>query len=564
MKKFSRSEFFNILTDRSRESSHEVNSSDNIDNEVRLSSLGLDPYKGVWGQDQILHLIRRSLFGVTPADYDYFSNLNLEQCLDVLLTQSPLPAPPVNAYNTSTLIDPYVHYGKTWVLCPVVDEGIYNDKRLHSLKSWWVSLMLDQDRSLSEKMTLFWHNHIAAEFDFINDAVKSYTYATPLRSHSLGNFRKLIYDITISPGMLNYLSGNQSTAAAPNENYGRELQELFTVGKGKGSHYTQGDVVAAARVLTGWNNDKSGVNTIFMAETHDTDDKHFSTFYNNKIIKGRSGQAGKEELDEMLDMIFSVKEAARHTARSLYRWFVYSDINDTIEANIIEPLADILITSKYEIKPVLQALLGSEHFFDRINMACHIKNPADHIIGLCRQFGLEDFPTDISKQYHVWYTLSDLLSELAMQPGDPPNVAGWPAYYLSPSYYQLWINSDTLTARYTATDKLLSPDGLVYADTEMRLKFDVVGFTSKLSNPYDLNQLIIDSIALLSPVPFDNTQTAYMRDLLDSGHGSDLSWREVWREYSAKPNDPAIKSDVTDRLMKYYSYILQQGECQLM
>ncbi len=545
-------------------SSHEVSAPDNIDKQVRPSSLGLGQYRGGWGQDQILHLIRRSLFGCTPADFDFFSNLNLQQCLDVLLTQLPLPSPPVNAYNTSTIIDPYVPFGETWVLCPEVDEGVYNDRRLHSLKSWWVSLMLNQERSLTEKMTLFWHNHIAAEFDFINDAVKSYTYASPLRSHSLGNFRKLIYDITISPGMLNYLSGNESTAAAPNENYGRELQELFTVGKGKGSHYTQSDVVAAARVLTGWNNDRSGINTVFEAETHDNGDKHFSAFYNNTIIKGRSGQAGKEELNEMLDMIFSIREVARHTARSLYRWFVYSDIDDTIEVNIIEPLADILIVNNYEIKPALRALLGSEHFFDRTNMACHIKNPADHIIGLCRQFGLDGFPTEMSNQYQAWFALSDLLSELAMQPGDPPNVAGWPAYYLSPSYYQLWINSDTLTARYSATDRLLSSDGLVYADSEMRLKFDVTGFTAKLSDPSDLNQLIIDSTVLLSPVPFDDTQTTYMKSILDSGQGSGLSWREIWGAFRIKPNDPKIKGDVTDRLVKYFTYILQQGECQIM
>jgi hypothetical protein len=263
-------------------------------------------------------------------------------------------------------------------------------------------------------------------------------------------------------------------------------------------------------------------------------------------------------------MIFAVREVAKHTARSLYRWFIYFDVDDTIEANIIEPLADILIANNYEIKPVLRALLGSEHFFDSTNMACHIKNPADHIIGLCRQFGLEGFSTEISKQYHAWYALSDLLGALAMQPGDPPNVAGWPAYYLSPSYYQLWINSDTLTERYSATDRLLSADGLVYADSEIPLKLDVTGFTAKLSDPSDLNQLIIDSTILLSPVPFDNTQTAYMKNILDSAERSGFLWREIWTKFIVKPNDPAIKSDVTDRLIKYYTYILQQGECQLM
>ncbi len=526
---------------------------------------GIKPYTGAWQKEQILHLTRRTLFGVTPADYNYFSKLTLSQCLDVLLTPSPLPPPPVNADNKSNYTDPEVSFGKTRIGLPKNEKGVDNEKRVQSLRAWWIGLMAAQDRSVTAKIMLFWHNHIAAEFPFMHWAQTAYTYVAPLRLHAMGNFKKLILDITTTPGMLQYLSGDQNTATAPNENYSRELQELFTVGKGPGSHYTQDDVVAAARVLTGWTVAESQVDTIFLPHWHDTGDKHFSAFYNNTVIKGRKNEAGaREELNELVNMIFNTREVASNLCRRLYRWFVNSAIDHHVEVNIIEPLTDICIENKYEVLPVLKVLLNSEHFFDPLIMGEQVKNPADHLIGFCRQFNTASYPNDLAKQYRAWYLISRQLYNTGMNPGDPPNVAGWPAHYLYPVYDKLWINSDTLVARYIATDRFLSPEGYAEDTPEFSLHADVLGFTAQLSNPSDMHQLIADSTALLGAVGFDTEQTTYLKNILLGTTADEQAWTKAWTNYTANPDDATAKKTVTDLLREYYTYLMQQAECHLM
>ncbi len=542
---------------------------------------GLKPYTGQWGKQQVLHLIRRSLFGVTAADYAYFSKLSLNQCLDVLLTPSPTPAPPVNTYQPEHL-DPDVAFGETWVNCTSPNVHEIDVARSYSLQAWWTGLLLNQDRSLTEKMTLFWHNHMAASFNCINDTRNSYFYLAALRANALGNFKKLSYDVTTSTGMLQYLGGYLSKAIAPNENYSREFQELFTVGKGPGSHYTQADVVAAARVLTGWTNDKNGIRTVFNPEWHDNKDKQFSAFYNNTVIKGKSGPQGADETHELIDMIFNQREVAVNTCRCLYRWFVNGPIDKTVEETVISPLADVLLENKYDIIPALRALLGSEHFFDAANIGCQAKNPVDFLIGLSRQLNLCSFPNEISTQYRLWNSVDAKLAALAMHPGYPPNVAGWTAYYQAPGYYEAWINSDTIVKRHEMTDALVAEWGLKYDPRGPVLRFDVLAFTEQLSDPSDIDRLIADSTALLSPVPFDMQQTAFLKNLLLywpedertwtaslrtqvwSWISDEHSWHKAWLAYKDEPNNPATKKKVQRRLSLYYSYLLQQAECQLM
>jgi uncharacterized protein (DUF1800 family) len=569
MKVLSRSDFLGILTNSSLANAAYIEKnlppgSDNIS--PATGSRGIQPYTGEWGQQQVMHLIRRALFGVTHDDVAFFSALTLNQALDMLLRQSADPHPPVNAYNDNSHTDTDVPFGETWVSSRPTnekDKGETDHRRLRSLKGWWIGLMLNQDRSLTEKMTLFWHNHIAGAFEYMRDARPNYGYIFPLRHHSLGNFKKMMLDITVCPGMLQYLNGNESTKAAPNENYSRELQELFTVGKGQGSHYTQGDVQAAARVLTGWTTPVDDITTIFKPENHDTGDKQFSAFYNNTVIRGKAGAAGAEEVAGLIDMIFATREVAMHTCRCLYRWFVYPAIDGSIETGLIEPMADILIASNYDIAPALRALLGSEHFFDPIHIGRQIKNPVDHVIGLCRQFDVTSYPNDIARQYKAWYALSGMLSSQSMCPGDPPNVAGWPAYYLPPSYDRAWINSDTLVARNMFTDMAVSGNTITDNYGEIRLNFDLLAYTGRCPDPLDAAQLITDSTALLCPVAFDDTQKALLKNMLDPPQIEGPPWRQAWAGYMADPGNQAKKEIVTGRLRPYYTYILQRGECQL-
>ena len=527
------------------------------------SASGIKPYQGPWGQTQIFHLLRRSFFGLSNSDYDYFKKLTLSQSLDVLLKLSAAHTPPVNAYNDSKLTDPDVPFGKTWINARP-DPSSLDEKRTLNLKAWWVGLMLNQDRSLTEKMTLFWSNYLATQAHTVVDSRYDYKYIALLRSHAMGNFKKLVRGVTTDQAMLLHLNGDLNTATAPNENYGRELQELFTVGKGPDSHYTQGDVEAAARVLTGWIDGPSATpSLIFKPENHDTGDKKFSSFYNNTVIKGRSGAAGAEETDELIDMIFMQHETAKYFCRKIYRWFIYYVIDDAIEENVIAPMANIMIENNYEVTPVLRALLGSEHFFDPLNIGCQIKNPVDLLVGTCRQFQVSfPSPSELKPQYDAWLELSGRLRLMGMELDEPLNVAGWPAYSQAPGYYQNWINSNTFAVRNSVTDALASQTGMATDSTS--LKLDLLAFTSQLSNPADIELLISESTTLLSPVPFDSKEKAFLKNILLPGQLADSNWTRLWNEYSVNTSDETAKSVILNRLTQYYTYILQRPEYQLI
>lgn len=565
MKGHSRADFFGLLSNKP---------ADDLTFPRTVSNLGIKPYNGKWGRDQIMHLLRRSLFGVTKSDFEYFSNLSLSDSLDVLLRQSPPPAAPVNAYNNDSFVDAHVPFGMTWTDCDVIDENSHcaDQKRLESLQEWWVGLMLNQDRSLTEKMRLFWHNHLAIEFTSTPDGRRVYTYFDAISKHCLQNAKELTYAVITSPGMTQYLSNNQSNKETPNENLAREMQELFTIGKGPGSQYTQQDVVAAAKVLTGVGNDYRQYVTFFHPYQHDTSDKQFSGFYNNTVIKGRTGEAGISETRELIEMIFRNRETAMHTCRCLYRWFVNYEIDHNVETRVIEPLADILVNSEYEIAPVLRALLGSEHFFDTVYIGCMVKNPVDYLAGFLRQFNESGIRKDLSKQYSCWNTVKSLMGEMDMEPGSPPNVAGWPAYYLYPAYYQLWLNSATIVARFSAIDSFISLEEPVHSDQNAFLQADVLGFTAALSNPADLNALIAESTSLLTPVQFDAAQIDFLKNILSGSSEIPLlvrdpdrrSWSDAWLTFKAQPENEAIKRIVLSRLKIYYRYLMQQMECQLM
>lgn len=217
---------------------------------------------------------------------------------------------------------------------------------------------------------------------------------------------------------------------------------------------------AAAKVLTGWRNNAATISSYFDATKHDTSNKTFSSFYNNTIITGRTGTtAGNQELDDLLTMIFNTQEVAKYICRRLYRWFVYYDIDASVETNVIAPLANILRTNNYEIKPVLAALLKSEHFFDVFSRGCQIKSPVDLVVGLCREFTVSFQPaSDYITNYGFYNYLVSWVSNMQQNIGDPPDVSGWKAYYQEPQFYEVWVNSDTLPKRNQYTDTLIVTD----------------------------------------------------------------------------------------------------------
>lgn len=533
---------------------------------------GLNPYTGPWTTNEAIHLLKRTMFGAVKADVDFFKAMTMSQAVDALLNVPSAqftPPPPVKNYaNSVDASDPdnAVMAGQTWVTTNT-NDGSVNSQRVLSFKNWWLGQMLNQDRNILEKMTLFWHNHFATETDVIGRAIWCYQNNEVLRRNALGNFKQFVKEMTTNTGMLLYQNGYLNTKTAPDENYGRELQELFVIGKGADNAtqgYAEADVKAAAKVLTGWQINGTTNTSVFTASRHDTTNKQFSAFYNNTVITGRSGAtAGDLELDDLLTMLLSINDPSLHICRKLYRWFVYYEIDAATEANVIAPLAQIFRTNNYEIKPVLSALLKSEHFFDVLNQGCFIKSPIDILVGTCREFSVV-FPsaaTDYAGAYNTWYLINTLAFTFQQYIGDPPNVAGWPAYYQQPQFHEIWINSDTFPKRNQFTDQMLLTG---YTRSGKNIKIDPTIFAKSLPNPGDPNLLISDSITYLFRLPLSQASRDQLKkDIILGGQTNDTYWTNAWNAWLANPNDMTNATIVKTKLRDLYQYLMKLAEYQL-
>ena len=518
----------------------------------------LAPYAGPWGYAQAAHLLRRTLFGPTRTQILTAASANLAAVLNGLLEAPAVPAPPLNV----AMADISVAVGQTWIT-QAFDQNVEGVRRA-SLRDWWLGQLLGPETSLVEKMTLFWHNHFVIEFGDINDARMGYEYCRLLRQHALGNFRQLTKDVTVTPAMLRYLNGNQSTAGNPNENYGRELLELFTVGKGpligpgNYTHYTEADVQATARVLTGWRDQGNPVGSYFTASRHDATTKVFSAAFGNASI----APSGNTEYQNLVNLIFQQAETARSIVRKLYRWFVYYVVDAQTETDIIQPLATLLVQSNFEVAPVLRTLLNSEHFFDVANVGCLIKSPLDFTVGLCRQMQVTFPPaSSVVAQYGMWGYLNGVASLQQQTLGDPPNVAGWGAYYQTPQYHELWINAVTLPRRNQTTDLFIANG---YTRNGAKIVIDplalVLSFPATVAS--DCNLLIAEFVRLMLPIPLTANQFTFLKSTLLPGL-PDFEWTVEWGEYLAAPTNAAKKAAVNTKLQAMLRALMGLAEYHL-
>lgn len=532
-----------------------------------LVTSGLEPYTGPFEYAQAAHLLRRTTYGPTHQEIKDAVAAGLEATVTQLLADQPLPDPPLNPDFAE---DPYVPIGETWAdkpyPAPPVDFVGY---RRRSLFAWQMERYLTEGISVREKMTLFWHNHFVVEVAAVGDPRYLYDYITLLRANALGNFRELTKMITINPAMLRYLNGNQNTNTAPNENYARELLELFTIGKGPQigpgdySNYTEDDVIQIARVLTGWR-DRGYFNTnpdiepgaFFLPGRHDTGDKQLSYHFDNIVISNN----WENEYSDLIDIIFTKAEVARFICRKLYRWFIYYDITPQAEADVIEPMAQMLIDNDYELKPVLEAFFKSAHFFDMLNVGPMIKNPIDFIVSVLRPFGVA-YPTALADHYRALLRTSRLLQPLQMTPFAPPNVAGWPAYYQEPAYYRMWISSPTLQARQEFTDAIIQPNGIGVGGGQ-RLRIDVLALVQTLDNPSDPNALIEELAAFMFPQPLTDAQKGYLKEVLIPGL-PDYEWTVEYSEWAADPTNEDLAAPVDAKLRNLLQVMMAMPEFYL-
>jgi uncharacterized protein (DUF1800 family) len=530
----------------------------------------ITPYTGTFGTTQLTHLLRRTMYGVKKADLTFFAGKSMDEVVTTLLTPPATLTNPLNYYGpTTTPLDTSCAYGETWVNSPI-DSNFDFTPRSQSFLGWWLGAMAYQERSIHWRMVMFWYNHLPVSlFNGINIAHHAFDYIRHIQTYALGNFKAFIKANATTYAMLDYLNGYQNTKGAANENYGRELQELFTVGKDLDPHYTEDDVKAAARVMTGWTYVTSDTNPVgprytpyFNASQHGTENKTFSNpFYGGTVITGRTGAtAGDLELTDMMNMIFAHPEVARYIVRKVYRYFVYYDITADVETNVIVPLADTFRSSGYDIPTVMRALLTSAHFYDAARMGCLIKSPLDYILSAVRTFNMAT-TTNTADYYTTYRQYIDLYNACVsnrMRINQAPNVAGWPAYYTAPTYHELWINADTLRQRTTFVNQITTGSGYYSS-----YKIDTLAFTATMTTPADPNALIEEVLSLTHPLPVDATVKAALKKILLGTTSDDHYWTDAWNAYVGAPTNTKLADTVRNKLKPFYQAILNMAEFDL-
>ncbi len=283
--------------------------------------------------------------------------------------------------------------------------------QVQRLQAWWFERMTTTARPLEEKMTLFWHGHFATSAQKVPSARYNLDLNRLFREHAAGNFRALTIAVGQSPAMLRFLDNVQNVKKNPNENWARELMELFTLGQG---NYTEDDIKESARAFTGWTVHEGAF--ALRERAHDLGPKTFM------------GRTGRFDGWDVIDIIFQQTAAATFICRKLFEFFAYQDP----EPEIVEALSSSLRFHNYEIKPVLRQLFRSKAFYSSKAVGTQIKSPVQFMVQLARDLHLEEPP---------YGAMARASAQLGQNLFYPPNVAGWEGG-------RVWINANTLLARY--------------------------------------------------------------------------------------------------------------------
>jgi uncharacterized protein (DUF1800 family) len=423
----------------------------------------LSEYSGVLTVQTASHLLRRATCGPTKAEINSFVGLTASQAYQVLynnIVQNP-PQPIVLDENSA-------YYKQAFVTGPF--RGADNFSWSSYIKYWWQAQIIRQDTppSLLEKLAVFWQNHFVTTREIVSDYRYVWRYLNTIRANSLGNFKTFVKEITKDPAMLLYLNGNENVKTSPNENYARELQELFTVGEkdfAGNLNYTEDDVKAAARVLTGWkytnhwNEGSTTFGSVFDLNKHDITNKSFSDHYGLTIINGVNTTTGGDvELNALVNMLMNHAEASKFICRKLYKWYVNPTVTQDIETNVIIPLADFFKSpsNNFEIEPVLRKLLTSDIFYNADNIGAIIKSPLELAAGSLRFFEKQvpDMQNDTIAFRKYFEYLDWQMVVMQMSLIDQPTVFGWEPFYQS-ALSRAWIASSSIALRYNYTDQYI-------------------------------------------------------------------------------------------------------------
>ncbi|TDE09548.1 DUF1800 domain-containing protein [Dyadobacter psychrotolerans] len=541
----------------------------------------LDSYSTPLNAQTAAHLLRRATFGPTELEIANFAGKTATQAVDLLISNSSYrasPPPPVEMDESRT------DAGQSFLSKPF-DSG-RRSSYYNYIQYWWIGLMTEQNGhpAILEKLTAFWQNHFVVVHASVDDYRYMDRYLRFLRSNAMGNFRDLVIGITKDPGMLIFQNGNENTKELPNENYGRELQELFTVGQkdfAGNYNYTEQDVKAAAQVLTGWqatNHGKDGTTsfgTVFNPDRHDTNSKSFSAKYSNSIIQGRIGpEAGDAELNDLVSMLLGHPETSRFICRKLYRWYVNPEVTQEIEDQVISPLASFFCSTanNYAITPVLKKLLTSNVFFDPVHIGGIVKSPAELMIGTIRIFDqpVPDITTEYTAFRNMMSYISYSMAVLQLNFLNQPSVFGSLPYYQT-GFSKNWINGTTLGLRGSRMDTLIYPSveikpgyklgiDILARLTSIQPNFSDVSGTSGIS----CEQVLQEFSKNLFATELSQIQKDFLIDKIMMMNSSPrTTWVREWDAYRLATSDTTKQSTVLWRCRAMLRHMLRMAEYQI-
>ncbi|MEO9482403.1 MAG: DUF1800 family protein [Ekhidna sp.] len=466
------------------------------------------------GRKRAAHLLRRTCFGGSVSEIDTFATLTPAQAVAQLLTTGlPDPVLPIDPLTGSEWITTgnaqsegfeLERYFLAWHIGQLLGNGIDNSIKLPYI--------------FRERLVFFFHTHFTTKRSVVNSSRGLYYQQALFRMFAIDgediiipaddpmdpdivvprNLKQLTKKLSVDNAMLVFLDGRFNVKGSPNENYARELMELYSIGRGlEGNvpdpefdgdyfNYTEEDVQVGAQVLSGFNVDPTFSNIDeetglprgvvrggTVASSHEEGTKTFSARMNNGsvtpdpdlLVGGNpTEESVLDEISQYVDLIYGQPETARSICRELYRFFVYHQVDQALQDDIIQDMADIFTANEFKIQPVLEALLTSQHFYEAEagpednNFGSIIKSPLDVVLGFMRNFELElpNYETELAEYYDFSI---DLLGEIRRQGMDyyePFEVAGYPAYHQFPIFNRSWITTNYLTNRYNFVRLALS------------------------------------------------------------------------------------------------------------
>lgn len=479
-----------------------------------------------WNEQRVRHLYQRLGYGASVAEVQAGLAMNPSDLVDQLLddvANMAAPTPPAyanwvwNDYLEATNQDSDM----------ALDLYFEHKDELHYL---WVDAMVNE--GIRARLSHFWLDHFATEEEVYECNSYMWAYYNLLNVRVLGNFRTFVEEMGKNPAMLVYLNNNINVAGEPNENYARELMELFTMGENNG--YTQNDVVEVSRALTGWSTaDPYNHDTTLVFTANDFDSSAKTIF----------GQTGNWGYDDVHELIFTLRQnqVADYMCGKFYSYFLYEKIDPTIVAT----LADTFKQNNFEILPVFKQLFKSEHFFEDRFINARIKSPLECMISVIKNSGL-NYPDDfVDENNGLLGSLAFYSAQVGQDIYNPTNVAGWTGH-------RAWVSESTLTSRWVYTERVL----FNYIGESPTAKAKLKQLAADLTSPGETDEVLVTN-ELVSHFINTTLAPANAQAALDIFKG------EIPDNYFEDGTWNLYYDEVPDQVINLLAYLIRLPEWQL-